>query len=106
MVERNLIDQAANLLLRAAPQSKVILFGSHARGEEVEGSDLDFLVVEPKVRDRLAEMVRLRQALEPVLQPRLLSADVLVVSQDQFDRWKNTPNTIYNEAERKGRRYG
>lgn len=40
-----------NMLEAAPPETRVILFGSHARGEANEHSDLDFLVIEPSVED-------------------------------------------------------
>jgi predicted nucleotidyltransferase len=45
------IQEAGRRLLAAAPAgSRVILFGSHARGETHKHSDLDFLVIEPEVK--------------------------------------------------------
>jgi len=63
------VETAARMLLRAAPGSKVILSGSHARGTPDRDNDLDFLVVEPVVTDRHGEMVRLRQVLRPLRIP-------------------------------------
>lgn len=77
MIDEQAISTAARMLLRAAPQSKVILFGSHARGEAGPDSDLDFLVVEPQVTARRSEQVRLRDVLRPLRIP----VDVLVVSE-------------------------
>lgn len=60
MVSRNLIDQAGRLLAETAgAESRVILFGSHARGEARADSDVDFLVIEPVVENRLKEWERL-----------------------------------------------
>ncbi len=101
MVTRETIEEAARLLLAAAPGSKVILFGSHARGDAREDSDVDFLVVEPQVKDTWAEMVR----LAGVLRPLLLPVDVLVVSAERFDYWRDTPNTVMYRAVREGKVY-
>lgn len=90
-----------SLLLEAAPKSRVILFGSHARGEADADSDVDFLVIEPEVENRYAEMVRLREVLRPLLIP----VDVLVVSQENFDYWRDTPNTVYHRAAKEGKVY-
>ena len=96
------VRQAVDLLLRAAPAgSKVILFGSHARGEARPDSDLDFMVVEPQVENRYAEAIRLREALR-----NLDSAvDVLVVSAKIFQEWADTPTTVIYEAAREGKVY-
>ena len=105
MADEATIRQAVNLLLQAAPGSTVILFGSHARGEAGPDSDLDFLVVEPRVEDTLGEMVRLRKALQPALGRRLISADVLVVSAEKFAYWRDTPNTVIHQAATEGKSY-
>jgi len=86
------------MLLRAAPGSKVILFGSWARGTPHADSDLDFLVVEPSLTDPRAEMVRLREVLRPLRVP----ADVLVVSDKVFQEWRDTPNTVIYAAATEG----
>lgn len=99
MIDDATIAKAVELLRRAAPGAKVILFGSHARGTAHDDSDLDFLVVEPELRARRAEMVRLRDALRPLHVP----ADVLVVSQRSFDDWADVPGTVLYEAAHEGR---
>lgn len=99
MINEAIVKQAVELLQKAAPGSTIIVFGSWARGETSEDSDLDVLVIEPEVTDQWAEMVRLRDALSPLRIP----ADVLVVSQKTFDYWVDTPNTVVYEAAREGR---
>ena len=47
VIDETTINQAVNLLRQAAPGATVIVFGSCARGETNEDSDLDVLVVEP-----------------------------------------------------------
>jgi len=101
-----LIRQCVNCLLKAAPaRSRVILFGSYARGTARPDSDLDFLVVEPRVTGRIGEMVRLGKALESVLSDTLLAADVIVVSEHKFRYWRDTPNTLAHTAATEGRVY-
>ena len=102
MIDAQTIDVAVRTILDAAPRgSEIILFGSYARGDAREDSDLDFLVVEPTLRGRRAEMVRLRQVLRPLGIP----VDVLVVSRVAFDAWKDLPNNVIAVAAREGRSF-
>ena len=99
MVDEATIGKAVELLRQAAPGAKIILFGSYARGDAKQDSDLDFLVIEPEVKDRWGEMVRLRD----VLRPLRMSVDVLVASQETFDYWVETPGSVYYEAAVEGK---
>lgn len=99
MLDMEMIRKAAHALLDAAPGSRVILFGSYARGEAVSGSDLDFLVVQPEVRARRREMVRLSDTLRQLG----IHADVLVVSENSFNEWADLPGTVLYEAAREGK---
>jgi predicted nucleotidyltransferase len=99
MIDDAKINEAVHLLRRAAPGATIILFGSYARGEANEESDLDFLVIESEVRARREEMVRLRDVLRPLRIP----VDVLVASRMTFEKWADTPGTVHYEAAREGR---
>jgi len=102
MINDATITAAVEVLLKAAPDgSEVLLFGSYARGDSNANSDLDFLVIEPAVPQRHAEMVRLRELLRPLKVP----VDVLVVSRRTFTAWKELPNNVLFEAAREGRVY-
>jgi uncharacterized protein len=95
-----IIEKAVGLLLEAAPAgSKVVLFGSHARGDARPDSDLDFLVIEPEVKAHRDEMVRLHHVLQPLRVP----ADVLVTTEALFEEWRDTPGTVIYEAAKEGR---
>jgi predicted nucleotidyltransferase len=103
VIDRSTIDEAARRLLEAAPEgSRVILFGSYARGDADPRSDVDFLVVEPEVADVVAEEVRLINAMRPMR----LAVDVAVMSAREFNYWKDTPNTLAYRAVREGETHG
>ena len=99
MASRDLINQAGNALAKAAgADSKVILFGSHARGEERPDSDVDFLVIEPRVQNRFEEWNRLRRAIADILLP----VDIIVVGEELAERRAKVPGTMVYHALRDG----
>ena len=100
-LNEGMVQDAVNRVLRAAPGSRVIVFGSWARGDASPDSDLDILVVEPEVKNRYGEMVRLARLLGEQLVP----ADVIVISQSSFERWRDVPNSLAWRAAREGRLY-
>ena len=99
MISEQTIQQAAQLLGAATVRAKIILFGSYARGDAQENSDLDFLVIEPELQDKFYEMVRLRQVLRPLRIP----VDVLVYSQAEAERQQDSCSTAVYWALREGR---
>lgn len=103
MISSEVLNRAAKLLLDNSPAgSQVILFGSQARQTSSIDSDADFLVIEPEVQNRHAEMVRLRQIVRPLRIP----VDIVVVSRSIFDNWKEIPNTVIYDAFKEGKDYG
>lgn len=100
MTQADKLDSAVQVLAQAAPQAEqIVLFGSRARGDANADSDYDFLVIEPTVANRAAEMVRLRRALRPLR----MAVDVLVYSRDEVNRWGQQPGTALYWALKEGR---
>lgn len=97
--EEMIVRAVAALAAAAPPRSRVILFGSHARGQAGVDSDLDFLVIEPDVERTAAESVRLRRVLREI--PAAI--DVVVVSEELAERRARVPGTMVDRALREGR---
>jgi predicted nucleotidyltransferase len=95
VIAAEVIDEAARRIAAAAPGARVILFGSHARGDAGPDSDVDLLVVEPRVD----EIVRLQRVLAPLRLP----ADVIVVSEEHVEEWGDVESSMVHDALREGR---
>lgn len=99
MISDAQIGAVVERLCRVAPDSTIILFGSHARGDARSHSDLDLLVVRPVVDSRRAEAVRLADEIRSLRIP----TDLVVVSAADFAEWADEAGTVINEAAREGR---
>jgi predicted nucleotidyltransferase len=95
----SLIDDATQCLAGNLPEgTRLIVFGSQARGDAREDSDVDLLVIEPEVSSRFTEMAR----LSTLLGQKLIPADVVVISAAAFERQKIIVNTLAWRAEQEG----
>jgi predicted nucleotidyltransferase len=100
MVDESVIQEAGRRLAGAAgSDARVILFGSHARGDAGPDSDLDFLVIEPRIKSRNAEFVRLRNAIGEIGVP----VDLIVYRNSEAEKWGDVPGTVVHDALRDGR---
>ena len=93
------IKRLTEILVHAAKPRYVILFGSQARGDAAEESDVDIMVVEESLTNRVDEMVRLNRLLRSLD----VAVDLLVVSAEKFDYWRDTPGNVYFEAAAEGK---
>jgi predicted nucleotidyltransferase len=98
-VNEKRITEAGRRLAAAAPRAQVILFGSHARGEACPHSDIDFLVVEPEIANEAEESVRLHRTLRDLRMP----ANIIVVSREYADRWREVRGSLVHAALSEGR---
>jgi predicted nucleotidyltransferase len=73
---------------------KIILFGSHARGDARPDSDLDILIVEETDLLRHKRGRTYRQALIDVYP----SKDIVVWTPEEIAQWANVPNAFITTA--------
>jgi predicted nucleotidyltransferase len=99
MTTEETLAAATSLVVEAASPLRIILFGSHARGDAHASSDLDLLVVLPTVQKRRRETAQLLA----LLARHRIRADVVVVSAELFETWRDVPGTVLFEAAREGK---
>lgn len=76
-----------------APE-QIVLFGSRARGEERDGSDVDLLVVLPEVTDHFDDAVSIRRALSDLP----IAKDVVVASPEDVERSRSRLDSVIRTA--------
>ncbi len=77
---------------------KIILFGSHARGEAGPDSDVDLLVVMSVKGSKRAKQLEIRAAVHNVHVPK----DIVVSRSEEFQWRKDTVGTIEHPAAHEG----
>ena len=93
------ITEMVERIVRQFDPEKVILFGSHARGDAGPDSDVDLLIVMPVAGSTREKAIEIGVALHDIRLPK----DVIVTTPEEFDWRKDTIGTIEWPAWREGR---
>jgi len=99
VIDEARIREAGRRLSGAAPGTQVISFGSHARGDAGDRSDLDILVIKPEVENAGLEAVRLMRELRDLRLP----LEVVVVSGRDIEDWGGVRGSLVHAAMTEGR---
>ncbi len=93
------IRKMVERIVREFRPAKVILFGSHARGEAGPDSDIDLLVV----MDCRGSKREKRLAIRLALHEFRIAKDIIVTTPEEFAWRKDIPGTIERPTEREGK---
>ena len=90
-LNRETIQAVTQLIVERFQPEQVILFGSCARGEEDENSDLDLMVVLRHNDEQGRDGYAIRLA---IAENFVLPVDVLIRSDDVIARYRKDPNSM------------
>lgn len=79
--------------------SQIILFGSHARGDAQPSSDVDLLVVFPKVDSKRQQAVAIRELLADLP----MAKDIIVTTPQEIEEYGDLVGTVLHPALREGK---
>ena len=96
---QQIIAEAVRRIVEGFAPEQIILFGSHARGTAGPNSDADLLVVMPVSGSKRRKAVEIDLALAEIGMPK----DVIVVTPEEVERYRNVVGTIIYPALREGK---
>lgn len=100
---QQVFEKMVRVIVDTADPEQIILFGSQARREYRQGSDIDLLIIEShpfgEKRSRRKEMAKLWRALAPFP----FAKDILVYSRDEVEYWRHSLNNVVAKALRDGK---
>jgi predicted nucleotidyltransferase len=99
MATADYIPDLINCIVRNFDPVRIILFGSHARGDAGPQSDIDLLVVLPVVEDKRKAAVQIRTALADFPVPK----DIIVSSPSEIAERGHLVGTVLRPALQEGR---
>jgi len=95
-----LLEEVAVSIKSVHQDSKVILFGSYARGEQHEGSDLDICVLVHELTYNRMEMSA--DAYGAIRRDFPISIDVLLYTHDEFEESAKKPSRMQYKIKKEG----
>lgn len=98
MTTNEAISEMTERIVQRFHPVRVILFGSHARGDARPDSDVDLLVVLPQVENKRESAVQIRQVLADLP----VSKDVIVTSPEEIEQKGHLVSSILRPALREG----
>jgi uncharacterized protein len=93
------IPEMVQRIVDAFDPQRIILFGSHARGDAHRWSDIDLLVIFNEPIDTRRMTVAIRRALRDIPAPK----DIVATTSDTLSREGRKIGTVYRPALREGR---
>jgi predicted nucleotidyltransferase len=96
---RSAIEEMVHRITERFSPDRIILFGSHARGDARADSDIDLLVLFSDVEDPRARAGEIYAAL---IGCSAIPKDIVVSTTARFERYRNVVNTVYWPAAREG----
>ena len=102
-VTEQILDEMVQVIVHEIDPEQVYLFGSRARGNAREDSDVDLLIVDSTSygpeHSRFEEINRLYQALAAFRVPK----DILLYSSEEFAKWQHSLNHVIGRCYREGK---
>ena len=99
MINEQDIRQVAFQLGTAANANQVILFGSYARGDANENSDVDFMII---TESDLPRYKRSRE-LYKIFKPYPFGMDLIVYTPQEIEKAKKSPISFVSNVLREGK---
>ncbi len=99
MVTQNQINEITKRIVENSQPEKVILFGSYAKGNPTENSDLDLLIVKDSKIPRYKRGREIRKHLRGLKIP----IDLIVYTNDEIQKWRNVKTAFITTVMESGR---
>ncbi|MDR3171455.1 MAG: nucleotidyltransferase domain-containing protein [Treponema sp.] len=95
------LDQIVSLIVSIASPDQIILFGSYARGDNTEKSDLDLLIVKKNLENG-------RKIIDTLYRSFFdndidIAVDLLTIDYDKYNKLKNEIGYIYKTISKEGK---
>ena len=99
MITEHIVQSMTERIVHSFSPEKIIVFGSWARNEATEDSDIDFLVITSYNGSKRDIQVAIRRELKGFGVPK----DVIVATREEIEQKRDLPGYLYGTAIREGK---
>ena len=99
MTTETIVDTMVNRIVARFEPSRILLFGSRARGTDNRWSDVDLLVVMEEITDKRRAAVAMRRTLSDLP----ISKDIIVTTPEEIARRGHLVGSVLRAALREGK---
>ena len=99
MMTADMLDTMVNRIVKQLDPDGILLFGSRARGDAREWSDVDLMIIMNTVLDKRKTAIDTQMLLKDLF----ISKDIIVVTKDEIRRKRNIVGTLIHAALQDGR---
>jgi len=98
-----ILEEIVGAIRSVSEPAAIVLFGSQARGEATEDSDIDLLVVRGReFQEGESRRLELTQLYRAVTDRCRVPKDILLFTKEEVRQWRNTTNHTIARALREG----
>ena len=98
-IDERMLREVVRRILQVTQPEKIFLFGSYARGDATEESDIDILVIQPSDLPRYKRSTPIRLALRGLFP----SKDIVVYTPEEIEEWRSASTSFIASVLREGR---
>lgn len=95
----NYLNEMHTIIVQEFSPEKIYVFGSFARGEVTNDSDLDLLLQFKEIPNKRGLIIQIRKALADIP----CAKDILVATHEEMENYKDKNWSIYSQAQKEGK---
>ncbi len=91
MIRANVINELVQAIVQVADPAKIILFGSNAKGDATDESDVDLFIVKESALPRHQRARQIRRAIRGRFP---FPKDIVVYTPAEMNEWSDVPQSF------------
>ena len=96
---QNFLNEMHTIIVQKFSPERIYIFGSFARGDSTNDSDLDLLLEFKEIPNKRGLIIQIRKTLADIP----CAKDILVATHEEMESYKDKNWSIYSQAQKEGK---